>query len=491
MLALLLGCDGASVAIGPEPQDTSVEWTGSCGLEIEESEVFGVEGEKIEFGAICQSGNKVTGVLPQGAEIADGVFSWRPDDDQAGVHEVLFSGTGDGFPETERVVLHVADDWKDPGNEPVDPTTYVREYGLPVLHIDPRGDLSQEYVEARLWLDGHEYHSEIKIRGAASSGYPKVGYTLDFDDEQLELSQYGLGDKRHLVLISTFDDNAYTRQMLAYDLWQDMAAFHDAHRLTPRTFPVVLYLEGEYHGLYIAADHVDDEFLGQMGLDRESSLFKAVSHDADFAYKSDLTSGYELKEGDTWTPLTDLVTFTGLSSEAELVEGADDWLVSDEFVDWWAFVYFSASGDSAGKNSYLAWDEPNHQMRYAPWDFNHSWGQDWRTLRVDSDYDWDMTSRNRVFLALLTADADRVRERWDALLEGPFAADALTARLDAHYEAIEPSARRDWDKWDSQYESYGGWSSLRDDWTTYDEEKEYLYDWVRERSEWAAGEGRP
>ncbi|MCP4809181.1 MAG: hypothetical protein GY913_12800 [Proteobacteria bacterium] len=490
MILALLGCQGATVAIGPEPEDTSVEWSGTCGLQVEETEVFGVEGDRISFDVSCESGAKVTANLPEGAELDEDGFSWKPAEDQAGDHTVLFQGSGDGFPETASVTLHIADDWEDNDNEPVEPTEYLEEYGLPVMHIDPRGDLSQEYIDARLWWEGVEYASEIKIRGAASASYPKNGFTLDFDDVQLELSDRGMGDKRHLVLISTFDDNAYVRQMLAYDLWNDMADFHDADRLRVRTFPLVVYLDGEYHGLYVAADHIDDEYLGQMGLDRESSLYKAVSHDADFAWKSDLTSGYELKESDTWQPLIDLVTFTGSASSQELVDGADAWIDSEEFIDWWAFVYFSMSGDSAGKNSYLAWDEPNHRMRYAPWDFNHSWGQDWRTLRIDSDYDWDMTSRNKVFDALLDVDKDRVRERWDVLFDGPFSEEALVARLDGYYADVDPSAARDWDKWAGEYKSYGGWSS-RSDWTTYEEEKEYLYEWVRERSEWAQGEGRP
>lgn len=490
MIAWLLGCNGAAVTLGPEPEDTSVEWTGACGLRVDEVEVFGVEGDRIAFDVRCDSGAPVKANLPDGAEIDEDGFSWRPAEDQAGTYEVLFQGSGDGFPETAPVTLHVADDWEDRDNERVDPATYLVEYGLPVMHVDPRGSLDQEYTDAELWLDGIEYAAEIKIRGAASAGYPKNGFTLDFDDEQLELSDRGMGDKRHLVLISTFDDNAYVRQLLAYDLWRDIADVDDSHRLEVRTFPLVLYLDGEYHGLYVAADHVDDEFLGQMGMDRESALYKAVSHDANFEWKADLTSGYELKEGDSWTPLTDLVAFTGGSSTSELVAGADAWIQPDEFIDWWAFVYFSAAGDSAGKNSYLAYDAPTGVMRYAPWDFNHAWGQDWRTLRIASDYDWEMTDANRVFLAYHEADLERVRARWDQLVEGPFSEDALVARLDAYYAEVDPSARRDWDKWAGEYRSYGGWN-WRDDWTTYEEEKDYLYAWVRDRAAWAQDDGRP
>ncbi len=494
----LLACS-ATVGVVPSPDsEPPAPPEGDCGLFVGESLVYGVEGEQIRFDVVCDNGAvpEILG-LPEGAELEDGELRWKPSEDQAGVYELLVSGPKEaGPPETAAVVLHVADGWDDRDNVPVDPTAYLSEYGLPVLHVRADGGLSGDYVTATTWLDGLEYTSRIKERGAASSSYPKVGYTLDFDETQLELSDRGLGDKSHLVLISTFDDNAYTRQLLAYALWQDIAEHQGAEgRLVVRTFPVVLYLNDEYQGLYIAADHVDDEFLAQMGLGRDSPLYKAVSHDANFyltnyygGQKATLHDGYELKEGEDWGPLDRLVDWSGSKTDKQVVNQADTWIQPDEFVDWWIFVTFSAAADSAGKNSYLAYDSSAGHMRYAPWDFNHAWGQDWRTLRVADDTAPDYRNTNRIFRAYLDAAPDRVAERWASLTEdgAPLSEEALVSRLDAMYEDLEPSAERDWDRWGSEYRSYSGWSSLRDnDWNDYQGEKDYLYDWVRERAAWA------
>ena len=496
MLAVLwLGCTPVTLDAPSVVETGAVEApTGPCGgLEAESSEVWTQEGDSVRVDVWCATevAPSVAG-LPAGATFDEGDFRWRPDVDQAGEYTVVFSGPSeDGPPETWPLLIHVADGWDEDDNEPVDPMTYLEEYGLPVMHIDPSGSLGEGYTDAVITFEGREYGAaSIKKRGAASLGYPKNSFTVEFDPEdQLELSDQGMGDKRHLVLITSFDDNSYVRQELAYGLWADMTEHAGADRMVVRTFPVVVYLDGEYFGLYTASDHVDDEFLGQMGLNRDGELYKAVSHDANFfstAYggsaKGTPHQGYEQKEGTDWGPLDDVVNFTGSASSGQIRD--TEVLDIPEMMDWLLFVVFTAADDSAGKNSYLAWDAASGQLRFAPWDFNHCWGQDWRTLRVGSSHENRFTNYNRVFQALQEVSGDALQTRWDALLEGPFAEEALLERVDGLYSAVHPSAGRDWDKWGQQYRSYGGWS-WRDDWTSYEEEREYLVDWVEDRARWA------
>ena len=62
----------------------------------------------------------------------------------------------------------------------------------------------------------------------------------------------------------------------------------------------------------------------------------------------------------------------------------------------------------------------------------------------------------------------------------------IEAQMDGYFALIEPSAERDWARWEQEYMSYSRWSGNRsgnDNWTDYQGEKEYLYTWVRERGE--------
>ncbi|NCG20648.1 MAG: hypothetical protein GWP91_16690 [Rhodobacterales bacterium] len=189
-------------------------------------EPFIVEGQATTASASCPADSFDTGWVTPGGDLNGNEWSWTPDVDQAGEHAVLFwakqTGTT-GVPETATANIGVADAWSNPANITVDPETYSREWGLPVLHLAPSAPPSQNYQPAPAWFDGVQYQGQMKIRGAASAGYPKNNYTLEFDPIQIDLGSVGLQNKDHLVLISNFDDNSYTRQALVYAVWDRMA----------------------------------------------------------------------------------------------------------------------------------------------------------------------------------------------------------------------------------------------------------------------------
>jgi hypothetical protein len=423
-------------------------------------------------------------------------LTWATGPKDGGRHDLVFSARPAGattIPEATTVTVWVADDPELPDAVPVDPLAYTEEWGLPVLHLQTTGPLTTEEQDATVTWHGTRYASLAKIRGASSAGYAKPGYTLDFDEDELPIEPWDV-TRDHLVLLSPFDDNSYIRQKLIYDQWAAICDWSGAPRLTPRTFFLVLYIDGAYHGLYIGLDRVDDEFTRQMGFDGEGGLYKAVDHDANFyltdsggSHKYSLHQGYEKKEGlpeGDYRDLDELVAFTGGSDTATLLDQAEDWFHLEEFMDWFLLVHYAQAGDSGGKNSYLYHDPESGSWFYAPWDFNDSWGQNWYTVRVPSDSIDDFTWANRVFAAI---QDDReaqalLWERFAAMREdGPFDPDWLLEQID-HYQAeIDPSARRDWAKWEASYRTAWWAHYRRGTWTDYDGEVAYVRAWIEER----------
>ncbi len=476
-------------------------------LPRDEDPVSILEGEQFVVQLFCDGGAldehdlvvHSTGA-PGAWDAAAATWTLDTDLDDAGRHEVLFAlkpqGAG-GLPETERAAVNVVDAWGVPGNLPVDPATYLQEWGLPVLHLDPQGGLSQSYTATDAWFEGVAYSAQMKVRGASSVGYPKNSFTVEFDPVQIDLRDHGMSRKDHLVLISNFDDAAYVRQKMVFDVWQEMADFRGADRLTPRTAWVVLYLDGVYFGLYTAADHIDDEFVGELDFVDTGNLYKSVSHDANFylhhndgSPKSNLAAGWEKKEGpaEDWSDLTGLTQWAGTIDSTQFAAEAGAWIDVQEFSDWFLLVMHLLAGDSAAKNAYLYNDPAGTGMRYVPWDFNHSLGQNWRTLRVDpSDYS-DYSDRNAIF-AHLHADPGLAQELWDhyELLRAPGAplsALRLQELAAEHFGLIHPSAVRDWARWGDEHRNYSGWSSLRGGPSAiggYAEERAYLEQWIDTR----------
>lgn len=492
------------VGLAPNPL---AEDPARCGLRDVAVEEDVLEGTPVVVNVSCAEGSlgdfDVLALTDSTTSTWDPAGTWTLETGlaDARTHEVLFVAKPAGFggvPETERSRVHVVDDWSHPNNVLVDPATYTREWGLPVLHLDPDGALSQSYIDTDAWFDGVPYSATMKIRGAASVGYPKNHFTVEFEPTQLDLRDEGLGRKDHLVLVSNFDDNAYVRQKLAFDVWAEMATWRTVPRMLPRSAWLVLYLDGVYFGLYMALDHIDDEFVREMDFeDVGTNLYKSVNHDANYyltmnngSTKTNLSAGWEKKEGDTadWSDLEGLTQWAGSATNEQFFAEYEDWIEIQDFVDWLLFVHWNAAADSAGKNAYI-WNDPAAtRFRFVPWDFNHSYGQNWRTLRVAPDWHNEFGARNAIFNHILSHPT-LAAELWahDALLRepgGPLSAERHLELIAGYYADIDTSAQRDWDKWGAAYTSYGGWVGLRsDDWQDYVGERAYVEQWLLDRAD--------
>lgn len=482
---------------GPDPNKPRCQPTGGGPYWL-------LEGETASFEVKCGTGIPLDGKafaverLPRGAayDPASRMVTFTPGLDQAAVYDVVVRVAQ--MSEVGHVKLGVADDWADPANVPVvDPTAYPEEYGLPVLFLSPGPD-REEYAPATVVYRGKTHSVEAKLRGAASLNYPKKSYTIEFpkDDKFSEPDEAGgFTKRRKIVLMSTFDDNSYVRQRLAFDLWNRI----DPGHIQIKTYSAVVYLDGRYFGLYTVADHVDGFLMEDHGYAQDGNLYKAVSHEANFALtsfenngapKGTLHDGYVKREGlplegepEAFADLEDLVRFIGSSSSptfrAEIASRID---VRD-YEDWWIFVTLIMADDSAGKNSYHYRDPVSSGVfRYAPWDFNASFGQTWQTDREPAAARVDYLRMNRLFQRFQQEPsiAGPLLARYNDLLHGAVDIDAVQGLVDGYLARIDPSAHRDEQRWQQSYRTYGGWSWRRN-FTTYEEELAYLRAWLTER----------
>lgn len=457
------------------------------------------EGETLEVAIACEldwpdARFEIDPVPPGAVWDADSAtLRWTPGLDQAAVHELTIAEPSLG--ETGAMTIGVADAWDHPDNVPVvDPLAYPLEYGVPVLFLSPPPQVEEPYQPVTVVYRGRTYQAEGKLRGASSLAYPKKSYTIKFDGVKFSDpdADGGFVSKDRIVLTSTFDDNAYLRQWLAFELWS---------RLEPtipvQAYMVVVYSDGEFYGLYTLTDHIDDELMKAVGLAESGNLYKAVSHDANFRLtahgggdKGTLHDGYEKKEGTpehgepgAYDDLDELVQFVATADDGAFAAEIGQRVELADYEKWWMLATFIRADDSAGKNSYH-YHDATRSWRVAPWDFNASFGQAWTTHRVAANPVDPYTNLNRLFERLL-ADPElgaAMRARYRAALEdGPLAADTVLELVDQMAASIGPVARRDWARWQTQYRSFGRWSD-RSDWTSHEEEVAYVRSWLEARS---------
>lgn len=441
--------------------------------------------------------------LPRGARVEPGQWTleWTPGLDQAAVYSLVIRELSSG--EEGRLKIGVADRWQSAANVPVvDPSLYPEELGLPVIHLGFTQSLTRDvYRPATLVYRGHTYLAEAKYRGATSYSFPKKSYTLRFpDSDEFSDPLLGFGHRDKLVLITSFNDNSYLRHRLSFELWSRMDPAH----LRVRTFSVVLFVNGEYVGLYTAADHVDTDLVRRHGLSKQGNLFKAVSYDANFSLldrygqpKTTLHQGLEKKDGlpvdgapGAYADIEELTQFVATSSPEQFGPGLAARVNQREYQDWWIFVTLLLAADGGGKNAYHYHDPLGGPFRYVPWDLDAVLGQDWRTARTSPTSRLNFFSRNELFRRMMADPllATAVRERYRQLLSGALAAPSVLSLLDQLSEQVRPSALRDEERWSAAYRGYSLWSE-RTDFTTFEEELLYLRRWVETR--WPALEANP
>lgn len=460
-----------------------------------------LEGQAIDVPIACASGDDpgayTLDPLPPGLQQTPTSLSWTPGLDQAATWQLTLTvATG----EQTTLTIGVLDAWSDPGNVPiVEPKAYTHEYGLPVLHLWTAPDIDDsDYTSALVIYRGKAYGAGAKHRGAASLGYPKKSYTLKFDQDDFDEPDQagGFTDKDRIVLISTFDDNTYIRQRLAYELWNDL----DPQHLQIQTYSAVVFLDGAYWGLYTVGDHVDSDLIKAHGLDPAGNLYKARTHDANFrltkAFSDELKAsphdGLTKEEGapidgepGAYADLDALITFIATAAPAEFTAQIDGKIDRRDYEDWWIFVTLIMGDDSAGKNSYHYHDPNGGPWRFAPWDFNDSFGQTWQTARKGFDADPEGYVWANELFARLLADpgfGDPLRARYAAALKDVYSVDRVLDRVAEMADEVVDSAHRDEELWDPQYQTYGGWD-FRDDFLDHDAEVAYLEQWIADR--WA------
>lgn len=490
---------GDSPGAGPEPVDTAPEEVGGSddlGCQPAAGAVEVVEGATATLDFACTGRETAASwtlvSAPEGATLDAGTgrLTWATDLADAGTTTVTVAAAVGSGEELGEGTINVVDALGERGNEPVNPGTYHTEYGLPVFHIELPANINFDDSEpTTVTYRGEAFEVEIQYRGAASSYYPKKSFRVKFPpDHEFEDDEEDFPKRRGVVLTSTFDDNAYFRQVMCYDLWNQQ----DTSRQQIESMMVVVYLDGVYHGLYALTDHVSGEWWEDYGHDEEGSLYKSVDHSANFyatyggSGKSSWHSGYEKKEGipNDYADIDALVQFVAEASDADFEAEVGSMIAMEEFYDWWALVVFTEADDSGGKNAYLYNDRANPLWHHAPWDFNHSLGQTWQTDREPATYDYDFTSANNLFRRLLDSRTygSEMSARFREQRQTVFHPDNTQAMIDTYLARIDPSARRDWSVWADDYYSYGGWS-WRTNWTDYDGEVAYVRQWLDDR--WA------
>jgi len=367
--------------------------------------------------------------------------------------------------------------------------------GVPIVHwlmdpVDYQNALAHyntdETEPALLYYNGTLYDNmQVRVRGATSRSYPKKCWKFNTARNH-DFFMPGLTTLPvdNFNMQAGYTDKSYMREYLSYHLFEDIG------HPTSQFFPVRMYQNGQFFGLYMYFEHPEKTYLERNGLDADAgTTYEATPGDqSDCRYfpLAELPNWYEKHRPDDGN-FNDLHNFlnginnlTGQARREFIFDNVD----IPRMLNYWAAIILMHDNDCVAKNYYLYRDTAGTGRWYMlPWDKDLTWGRNWQG-QVLNDEIWanidSVSGRTNVtpshplfgdqthlkydywwnrFIDALLSQPDiremyfrRLRTIMDEQLQAPgtpYADRKLENRIDEQAALMDTEAAMDFAKWGS------------------------------------------
>jgi hypothetical protein len=238
----------------------------------------------------------------------------------------------------------------------------------------------------------------FQLRGNTSRYSLKKSFRVSFNTFVQGRKFHGL---EKLCLNGEHNDPSIIRSRLC---WETLRSFKIPG---PRASHTEVYINGNYYGLYILVEYIDEELIQSRFGNSYGNLYKCL-WPADLAYLGNdpdlykFTSGnrraYDLMTNTDEDDYTDIAHFidilnntplTELACEIDKVFNLDDYLkiIATDIItgNWDGYIYNK-------NNFYLYHNTATGKFEYLPYDLDNTYGIDWMSIDWGNRdiYDWEM-----------------------------------------------------------------------------------------------------
>jgi len=262
--------------------------------------------------------------------------------------------------------------------------------------------LDEEYHETSVTFNGVTLDS-VAIRTKGGSSLSSVANSSsDRYSFKLEMNKYVDGQKffglKKFTLQNSFNDPSYMREVIAYDLLDEMGV------ATPEHAYVNFYVNGELFGFYLMVEAIDGEFLENHFANSNGDLYKPDGVGSDLQWISDDVSSYSDINLQTNEETTDNGAF--INFVEKMADGSTDVIDVDSLLRYMSVSVALSNLDSyhgsLAHNYYIY--EQDGIFGLLPWDFNEAFGSfsmgcngvDVRELYIDEPIIGPLTERPMV-----------------------------------------------------------------------------------------------
>ncbi len=286
--------------------------------------------------------------------------------------------------------------------------------------LDPDNAFSTVHYPATFIFDVGDDRDTIdnigfRLRGNTSQFSAKKSFKISFNTFEAGRKYKGL---EKMNINGEHNDPSVIRAKLYWDLCRQFGV------IAPRCNHVELYINGEYRGLHLNVEHIDEEFVQLRYGSQIGNLYKCLypadlnyinSNPDSYKYESNGQRAYDLKTNTDEDDYSDLATFIDvlnntsssfLTCELEKVFNVQDYLkiiALDILTAHW-------DGPIFNKNNFYLYSNPyTGKMEFIPYDPDNSFGIRWFGEWTDRNiYTWSPSGEQRpIYTELMQNDVYR------------------------------------------------------------------------------------
>lgn len=353
----------------------------------------------------------------------------------------------------------------------------------------------------------------FRIRGHASRRFEKSPYLLKFVDEAglpQDLSVMGMDAHNKWVLHGPFLDKSLVRNYLCYN-WAGQIMEY-----APNVRFCEVFLDGEYRGLYLMTETIDNGDGCRLQLNWMESGVKATGYllridrttEADVGQLWDIYSYMErmlhlnvdiqikYPGVSTLTPeLSDSIERDFAAFEKCMYSydfnsreyGYENWIDTENFIDYFILNELTWNHD-AGKYSTYLYKDISGKYKLCVWDFNNAFDN----FPEEKFYPDEFFLVGGPIYSMLFRDKDfeeQVLERYRELRQGVLSEENMCADIDDTLAYLGPAVERNNQRWAAQLTSWGPLKPLESDpadRNVYSHEAavEQLKDFIHQHGRW-------
>ena len=372
-------------------------------------------------------------------------------------------------------------------------TVTQEDIGMPVMSLN--GDLTGISKENKKQItasysdsnQSFELNATLKLQGATSIGYPKKNYNIQFFKDNSFKSKQKVqlveawGKQNKYTLKANYVDFSEMRNVVSGKIYGDVVhsrGIDDQFNSLVNGggidgYPILLFQNGVYQGLYTLNTSKDDYLFGMKGDEttREAMLMvndwsdtgrlkEHMPEDFGPTWELEYASTEDSKEiGTKWVSesFNEMMDFVNNNDGQDFIDGIGRYINVPRAIDSMLFTWAIKATDNVSKNIlWVTYD--GVQWTPSVYDLDGTFGCYWNGNMTTDSSAWIASSGNLLWSKIYSNMRTEVINRWTELREGPLSIQNIDKRFVDFYKSIPGQLyeceRQKWSGVPSQYTNH-------------------------------------